>query len=226
MTPERRYNEEELLALSGIQHFFFCPRQWALIHIERQWEENALTVEGHYLHKRVDNPFFSESRDEKIITRSVPLISYRLGLYGVADVLEFIRSAEGVHLPGYEGRYQIKPVEYKRGKPKVDRRDEVQLCAQAMCLEEVFDTPILTGDFYYQEIRRRVRCDLNEDLRGLVTGLSREMHDLFVKGLTPRAEKDQKCKNCSLVDICMPDLTRKPLNVKKYIRFHVNGVND
>lgn len=217
-----RYADDELLSLSGIQHFYFCTRQWALIHIERQWEDNLRTTEGHFLHERVDDPFFNESRGDVIISRAFPLVSYRLGLYGVADVIEYIRSESGVSLPGHEGRWTMNPVEYKRGKPKIDGRDEVQLCAQAMCLEEMFDTSIETGDFYYNEIRRRIHLKLTYDLRNLVLSLSDEMHDLFRKGITPAAEASKNCKLCSLIDVCVPKLTRKKVSVENYVRKHVN----
>jgi CRISPR-associated exonuclease Cas4 len=215
------YTDEELLALSGIQHFCFCRRQWALIHVERQWEENLRTAEGHLIHQRVDNPFFNESRGDLIISRAVPLVSYALGLYGVADVVEYIRSEDGVSLPGREGLWMMRPVEYKRGKPKIDERDEVQLCAQALCLEEMFDTRIDRGDFYYNEIRRRVPLLLSAKLRERVYALSKEMHVLFAGGVTPPAEVSRKCNLCSLQNVCMPKLTKKPVSVRKYLGKHV-----
>ncbi len=131
------YRADQLLPLSGIQHFVFCRRQWALIHVERQWQENALTAEGRIMHRRADDPFFTEKRNDVIIARSVPVASYRLGLTGVCDVVEFQQSTQGVSLPGREGTYLPAPVEYKRGKEKHDHSDEAQLCAQAMCLEDM-----------------------------------------------------------------------------------------
>ncbi|HII79831.1 MAG TPA: Dna2/Cas4 domain-containing protein, partial [Methanosarcina sp.] len=125
---EKKHAEDELLSLSGIQHFHFCKRQWALIHIERQWEENLQTTEGRFLHERVDNPFLKECRGDVVLSRAFPLVSYQLGLYGMADVIEYIRSENGISLTGYEGLWKMRPVEYKRGKPKIDERDEVQLC--------------------------------------------------------------------------------------------------
>lgn len=216
-----RYTDEELLGLSGIQHFCYCRRQWALIHVERQWEENLRTAEGRLVHQRVDDPFFTESRGDLIVSRAVPLVSYTLGLYGVADVVEYLRSEGGVSLPGREGLWTMRPVEYKRGKPKIDERDEVQLCAQALCLEEMFDTRIDRGDFYYNEIRRRVPLSLSAELRERVYALSEEMHDLFAGGVTPPAEVSRKCNLCSLQNVCMPKLTKKPLSVRKYLRKHV-----
>ncbi|WP_332448735.1 CRISPR-associated protein Cas4 [Methanoculleus sp.] len=217
-----RYTDEELLALSGIQHFCFCRRQWALIHVERQWEENQRTTEGRLVHQRVDNPFFTESRGDVVISRAFPLISYTLGLYGVADVIEYTRSEDGVPLPGREGRWIMRPVEYKRGKPKIDERDEVQLCAQAICLEEMFGVHISRGDFYYNEVRRRVPLLLSAELRDRVCSLSEEMHDLFAKGVTPPADAFRKCNLCSLQNVCVPKLTKKSLSVRRYVRKHVN----
>ena len=162
------YSPDELLALSGIQHFHFCRRQWALIHIERQWQENALTVEGRLMHRQADNPFHTEVRGGQITTRSMPVASYRLGLYGVCDVVEFWPSQDGVHLAGRDGRYLPTPVEYKRGKEKQDACDEVQLCAQALCLEEMLPVQIQAGYLYYGETRRRVDVAFTEELRRLV----------------------------------------------------------
>ena len=220
MSPVR-YTDEGLLALSGIQHFCFCRRQWALIHVEQQWEESLRTAEGRLIHQRVDDPFFTESRGDVIVSRAVPLVSYVLGLYGVADVVEYLRSEDGVSLPDREGLWMMRPVEYKRGRPKIDERDEVQLCAQALCLEEMFGIHIGRGDFYYNEIRRRVPLSLSAELREQVYALSEEMHDLFARGVTPPAEVSRKCNLCSLQNICMPELTKKPLSVRKYVRKHI-----
>ena len=143
------------------------------------------------------------------------------GLYGVADVVEYIRSEDGVSLPGREGLWAMRPVEYKRGKPKIDERDEVQLCAQAICLEEMFGVRVERGDFYYNEIRRRVPLLLSPELRERVCSLSEEMHDLFAKGVTPSADASRKCNLCSLQNICMPKLTKKTLSVRTYVRKHV-----
>ncbi|MDN7026033.1 CRISPR-associated protein Cas4 [Methanoculleus sp. FWC-SCC1] len=216
-----RYTDEELLALSGIQHFCFCRRQWALIHVERQWEENLRTAEGHLIHKRVDDPFFIESRGDVVISRAFPLVSYSLGFYGVADIIEYIRSENGVSLPGHEGSWMMRPVEYKRGKPKIDERDEVQLCAQAICIEEMFDIHVGRGDFYYNEIRRRVPLRFSDELRDRVYSLSDEMHDIFAKGITPPAETSRNCSLCSLQNICMPKLTKKSPSVRRYVRKHM-----
>ena len=217
----KKYADDELLSLSGIQHFRFCKRQWALIHIERQWEDNLHTAEGHIIHERVDDPFFNESRGEVLVSRAFPLVSYNLGLNGIADVIEYTRSENGVSLPSHEGLWTMKPVEYKRGKPKIDERDEVQLCAQVMCLEEMFNVHIERADFYYNEIRRRIHLTISDDLRHLVASLAVEMHELFRNGATPAANVGNNCKLCSLVDVCIPKLTKKKISVGAYVKRHV-----
>lgn len=153
------YEDDDLLMLSGIQHFAFCPRQWGLIHIEQQWEENHLTVEGRWLHRRVDNPQAMERNRNVVHLRSVALVSHQLGFSGIADLLE-LTAAQGqdnntIEVPKYPGRWTVYPIEYKHGKPKHDEVDEVQLCAQAMCLEEMYGIEIQEGAFFYESIRRR-----------------------------------------------------------------------
>ncbi|MDK2800780.1 MAG: CRISPR-associated exonuclease Cas4 [Clostridiales bacterium] len=215
------YSEDSLLALSGIQHLAFCERQWALIHIERQWEENVRTVEGRHMHERVDNPFILESRGDLLIARSVPITSYKLGVYGIADVVEFGKLDEkssGIKLNDRKGSWLPKPVEYKRGRPKSDERDKVQLCAQAICLEEMLDVSIETGDLFYGQIRHRIKVVFNESLRVRVKELSERMHNLFTEGYTPSATSRKNCKFCSLVNLCMPKLTCKKQSVENYIK--------
>jgi len=210
------YSDDELLMISGIQHFAFCRRQWALIHIEQQWQENLLTFGGRELHERVDDPFFTEARGTVLVTRSLPIISRRLGLYGVADVVEFYRSDEGVRLRGRNGLWRPHPVEYKYGEPKIDERDMVQLCAQAFCLEELFNTSIAQGDIFYGRVRRRQKVEFDEALRQRVIELSREMHRLFEEGTTPLPEQTKACRSCSLVEICLPH-TGKRRSVRRYL---------
>lgn len=217
------YQPDELLALSGIQHFCFCRRQWALIHIERQWQENVLTVEGKLLHNRADNPFFSEVRKGIIIARSMPVSSYRLGLNGVCDVVEFTLSDDGVNLPGREGKYLPAPVEYKHGSEKYDHSDEAQLCAQAICLEEMLSIQIPTGYLYYGETRHRVEIALTTDLREFVFKMSAEMHQYFQRGYTPQVKPSKACNSCSLADLCLPELQGKVISAKKYIQMQIDG---
>jgi CRISPR-associated exonuclease Cas4 len=221
MKPE--YQPDDLLPLSGIQHFLFCRRQWALIHIERQWQENAFTAEGRILHERVDDPFFTETRRGMVTARSVPVASYRLGLSGVCDVVEFSDSPLGVRLAGREGRYTAAPVEYKRGKEKMDPCDQAQLCAQAMCLEEMLSIEIPAGYLYYRQTRRRVAVELSSELRELVAKMADEMHAYFQRGHTPRVKPSKACRSCSLADICLPALQDKVMAASKYIRQEIEG---
>lgn len=212
------YTKDDLLPLSGIQHFLFCRRQWALIHVEQQWKENALTAEGRIMHKRVDDPFFTETRNGVITVRSVPVASYRLGLSGVCDVVEFTASPDGVKLPNRERLYLPAPIEYKRGKEKHDHSDEVQLCAQAICLEEMLSTRISRGYLYYGETRHRVEIEFTSELRRLVQDMSAEMHNYFTRGYTPKVKTHKGCRSCSLADICLPVLNEKVIAASKYIK--------
>lgn len=223
------YTPDDLLPLSGIQHFLFCRRQWALIHVEMQWKENALTAEGRIMHKRVDDPFFTETRNGVVTARSVPIASYRLGLSGVCDVVEFTLlhpspkigrgdGGEGVKLPNRDGLYLAAPVEYKRGKPKRDPVDEAQLCAQAMCLEEMLSVTIPRGFLYYGETRHREEVELTTVLRTLVQEMSAEMHNYFSRGYTPKVKTSKACRSCSLADICLPKLQEKSMPASKYIK--------
>lgn len=214
----REYAPEDLLPLSGIQHFLFCRRQWALIHVERQWQDNLLTVEGRLLHKRVDAPLFTESRGGVILARAVPVASYQLGLSGVCDLVEFVQSPQGVNLPGRRGLFKPAPVEYKRGKPKMEPVDEAQLCAQAICLEEMLSVAIPGGFLYYGETRHRLEVQLTSDLRSLVRKMSDEMHAYFQRGHTPRVKTSKACRSCSLADVCLPDLQENLITASQYIQ--------
>ena len=211
------YTADELLPLSGLQHFLFCRRQWALIHVERQWQENALTAEGRIMHQRADDPFFTEVRKGVILTRSVPIASYRLGLSGVCDVVEFTQANEGVQLKGQEGFYLPAPVEYKRGKPKREPSDEAQLCAQALCLEEMLSVAIPQGYLYYGQTHHREAVLLTPELRQLVHDMAGEMHAYFGRGYTPRVKPFKGCRSCSLADVCLPVLQEKVAPASKYI---------
>jgi len=218
-------NEEDYLMLSGIQHFAFCKRQWALIHIEQQWADNVLTFEGQQLHEKADDPIIKETRGDRLISRAVPIVSHRLRVYGVADVVEFRRCAEGeggISLPLRKGRWKPYPIEYKRGKPKPDTWDELQLCVQAMCLEEMFETYIPEGALYYGEVGHRERIDLHDGLRNQATLLLNEMHELFSRGSTPEAVWASKCSRCSLHEICQPKLSGR--QASEYLRRYMTAV--
>ena len=212
MNTKAFYDEDSLLPLSGIQHFAFCERQWALIHVEHQWAESARTVEGKQLHERVNDPYFTESRGAVKTIRSVPLLSRRLGLFGFADVIEYYGLSEVDHLD------EMTIVEYKRGMPKQDDRDEVQICAQAMCLEEMLGIHLNGGYFFYGETRHRHKVLYSRELRKRVVLLSEKMHELFAKGATPPPVKGRKCCNCSMKDLCLPILGKKHTTTGKYIK--------
>ncbi len=200
------YDEDDFLLLSGIQHFHFCRRQWALIHIEQQWQENVLTLEGAYVHEVVDNPFVREKRKDKLIVRAMPVQSHELGVTGICDVVEFVRDPSGIELPGQEGRFLPVPVEYKRGKPKRDDSDRSQLVAQLMCLEEMLACELDLGYLFYDEIKHRVAVPVTRDDKEKVRKSLLEMHQYFQRRHTPKARVSPKCKNCSLHSICLPEL--------------------
>ena len=200
---------EDCLAISGLQHFRFCRRQWALIHIEEQWAENLRTVEGELLHERAHNEQLRESRGDLWVVRGLRVQSLTLGLSGQCDVVEFRRDEEnGVPLAGKAGRWLPYPVEYKRGSPKTDACDELQLCAQAMCLEEMLCCDIAEGALFYGETRRRQRVELTENLRNEVKQDAAAMHDLYRRKHTPRVRPTKGCRSCSLEELCLPRLER------------------
>jgi CRISPR-associated exonuclease Cas4 len=208
------FSEDDLLPLSGLQHLLFCERQWALIHVEQQWAENRLTQEGRVLHERVHEPA-TEARPDLIVARGLRIHCLRLGLSGEADVVEFRRAAPGpapadaasaIQLPGRPGFWQPFPVEYKRGRPKSEAWDEVQLCAQALALEEMFSVSIPSGALFYGTNRRRTAVDFTPQLRSRTEALARRMHDLYDARQTPPAQCARKCENCSLLEVCLPKL--------------------
>lgn len=203
------YAEEDYLQLSGLQHFAFCRRQWALIHIENQWAENLRTVEGDLLHTRAHDGTQRELRGDVLTLRGLTVFSPSLGLSGKCDVVEFHADPAGVPLRGEEGLWLPYPVEYKRGSPKSGNEDALQLCAQAMCLEEMLCCSIPEGSLYYGETRRRTRVPLDETLRHQVRALSKEMHQLYTRGHTPKVKPTKACGACSLKDLCLPALLRK-----------------
>lgn len=203
------YQEEEFLQLSGLQHYSFCRRQWALIHIENQWAENYRTVDGNLMHERAHDREFRERRADRIVTRSVSIFSPELGISGQCDVLEYHRSKDGIPLAGQEGLWQPYPVEYKRGEPKESNADALQLCAQAMCLENMLCCEIQEGALYYGQTRRRERVAFTPELRCQVRQLLEEMHALYRRGHTPKAKPSKSCNACSLRELCLPKLSKK-----------------
>lgn len=245
------YPDNELLPISALQHLMFCERQWGLIHLEGVWAENRLTAEGRVMHERVhDEDGSTEVRGDIRITRGLRIRSLRLGLIGVADVVEFHRvppesatpnspaattpnglattapdspparepnEIPGIPLRGAKGLWRPFPVEYKRGKPKPGNYDMVQLCAQALCLEEMLGTRIPSGALYYGQPQRRTDVPFDASLRAETEALSARLHALQTAGNTPPAHREPKCRNCSLEPQCIPSLGEKNRNAKKYL---------
>jgi len=215
------YSESDLISISALPHLVYCERRCALVHIEQAWAENRFTAEGRILHERVHGED-AESRGDVYIVRGLRLRSLSLGLSGIADVVEFHRTQiSGVTLPGKRGQWQPFPVEYKRGKPKKDLCDEVQLCGQAMCLEEMLNTKIEGGALYYGAQHKRQEVVFNVRLREEVDTLAKRLHALIESGITPKAIYEKKCDNCSLSDICMPEAGKKR-SVEKYLEQVIN----
>lgn len=236
------YDEDDLLPLSGLQHLSFCARQWGLIYLEGMWAENRLTVEGKHLHERADASGV-EVRGDLRIVRGLRIQSRRLGLAGIADVVEFRRLADatvagsataalcqlnippgqditptdGVSLPSVPGRWLPMPVEYKHGRPKAGRCDEVQLCAQALCLEEMLGVKITEAALYYGQTRRRHVVALDAALRAETEALAARMHVLERSGKTPPPEPGPKCRNCSLVELCKPESIASKGRASSYV---------
>jgi len=207
------YDEADYIMLSALQHYQFCPRQCALIHIEQQWAENRFTAEGKVLHERADSNK-SEWQGDVRIVRSLPLCSQHFGLTGKADVVEF------------HGDGAVYPVEYKRGKPKTDRCDEVQLCAQALCLEEMMDVDIGTGALFYGQQRRRKSVDFDAELRQLTEATIARVHKLIESGATPLADYAKKCEQCSLAAACLPKSCTASRSVRKYLAGMLRGIDE
>ena len=211
------YREDDFLMVSGIQHFTFCRRQWALIHIEQQWKENEHTIEGELLHKKAHDPYLAERRGDVMISRALPVYSRSLGVSGECDIVEFHRAEDGNGLHGHRGLFRVFPVEYKKGSPKESEADILQLAAQAMCLEEMLSARIEAGALYYGEIHRRNVVEITDELRKRVRDIFQEMHELYDKGYTPKVRWSKSCNACSMKDICMPKLG-KASPVRDYIR--------
>ena len=205
------YTEEDLLPLSALQHVVFCERQCALIHVEQVWDENLFTAQGRIMHERVHERD-RESRGDVRIERGVPLRSLRLGLIGKADVVEFHRIDEG--------KWQPFPVEYKRGKPKADDCDRVQLCAQALCLEEMLDVEVSSGALFYGKTRHRLDVTFDHALREKTEKAAKRVREMIQSGVNPKANYTKKCKSCSLQVHCMPKLPQKR-SVKTYLSMMV-----
>jgi CRISPR-associated exonuclease Cas4 len=210
------YIEADLLALSRIADFVFCPRRAGLHLVENIWEDNVFTAEGTRLHERTHESG-SESREGLVISRSLRIRSFRLGLAGIADVVEFHQCDAGMSLPGQEGLWRPYPIEYKRGirKDKIEYR--IQLCAQAMCLEEMLQTQVSNGALFYGKSKRRQEVVFDDALRQRTENAAKGLHDLFDSRMTPKARYQKKCQSCSLLETCMPKITGIDKDISHYL---------
>lgn len=216
---------DDYLQMSGIQHFCFCRRQWALIHLEQQWAENLRTTEGKLEHERCHNDTLTERRGGLLITRGMRVVSHRLRLSGNCDVVEFHKDAAGIPLRNSEGLWLPMPVEYKHGHSKETDADRLQLCAQAMALEEMLVCEIPQAALFYEESRRREIVPLTEELRQTTQNAADEMHQYFARHYTPKPRPAKHCNACSLKELCLPFLGRKA-DAKAYLRTHIDELTD
>lgn len=224
--------DDDLIMISALQHFLFCPRQCALIHIEKVWEENYLTAAGRTLHERVDRTG-SETRKNVHLATALNLVSKRLGIMGVADMVEFQKTDSAVNgegvtvavkLPKKSGLWKPFPIEYKRGSPKQHRADEVQLCAQALCLEEMLGVTIPAGALFYGETRRRTDVTFDDELRALTEETVKSARELLQSGVTPPPVLTKGCKACSLVDLCRPEDFCKNISAKRWMNIRIDEI--
>ncbi len=217
------YTEDEFLLLSGVQHFAFCRRQWALIHVEQQWVENVLTAEGRDEHQRVHDNKITDVRNGKITMRGLKVHSHRLGVSGECDAVEFTPAENGITLRGRDGEWTVSPVEYKHGSVKSNDCDRLQVAIQAMCLEEMFSCEIDNAYIFYFSNRRREEVFLDSEIRKQAEDTLEEMHSYMRRRYTPKVKPSNACKNCSLKDICLPELQEKRQSVSDYIEEFVGG---
>lgn len=222
MISEKREAEA---TLSALQHFAYCRRQWGLIFVERQWAENARTAEGQVFHQTAHHGPESETRGDLLILRGLRVASPALRLGGICDVVEFHRSPSGVPLMGREGLWLPYPVEYKKGSDQTRESDEVQLCGQALCLEDMLCCQIPEGSLFYGETRRRTRVAFDEPLRQRTFSLLQEMLGHMARGHTPAAKPHKGCNACSLRDVCLPKLSRTP-SVADYVHARAAEENE
>jgi len=209
---KNKYSEDQLLMISALQHLVFCERQCALIHIEQAWIENRLTAESRLMHAHVDTGNYKENGNVKV-ELSLPLRSLNLGLTGKADVVEFHYSDSR-----FKHIQNIIPIEFKHGKPKIDNCDSIQLCAQALCLEEMIGIHIAQGAIFYGKIRRRKPIIFDDTLRKETAHAAIRLHDLFESKQTPKPVYSKKCNNCSLISICMP----KTLTINRSVDYYLS----
>lgn len=214
------YQDDEMVMISALQHYQFCPRQCALIHVEQQWQENYLTAAGKVMHKRVDTQA-SSTRHDIHYAASLRIFSRRYGLIGIADMVEFHRTANeydgtgvrvAIHLKGLSNFWKPFPVEYKHGSPKVDEMDRIQLCAQALCIEEMLDIKVADGAIFYGRTHQRENVIFSEGMRKKVLDISRKIHSMISAGETPAPHYCRSCRACSMADLCLPEQKQKSVN--------------
>lgn len=221
------YSENELLPISLLADIAFCPRRAALHGIEEMWEDNLATVEGSLLHQRTHDETKSETRTGVRISRGLRLRSLIHGLVGVADIVEFHEtSTNGVALPDVRSSRIPFPVEYKRGHLRHERGFEIQLCAQAICLEEMLGVKIPAGAIFYGKTHRRLDVEFNEELRRETAETARRLHELIKAGKTPSAVYTEKCESCSIKDSCMPKMSDKYRSVDRYVHKMTEGEDE
>lgn len=213
-------DQDDYLMMSGIQHFSFCRRQWALIHLEQQWSENLRTVEGRLLHERCHDDSLREKRGDLLIVRGMRVISHRLRLSGSCDIVEFHADPNGITLQQEPGLWRPVPVEYKHGAPKTNNADRLQLCAQVMALEEMLVCDIPQGVLFYAEPHRREQVELTPELRQETQSIADEMNGYFSRGYTPKVKPGKRCNACSLKELCLPALYRR-VDAADYIQKHL-----
>ncbi len=219
----KKYSEDNFLQLSGIQHFVFCRRQWALIVIEQVWIENYLTLDGRIMHENAHDGLKLERRGDLLVCRGLPVSSHFLGLSGICDVVEFKKTIDpqGVFIHGLDGKYLATPIEYKRGKIKIGQEDEMQVAAQTMALEEMLSASIKEAFIFYGQHQRRHKVNIESEIRQKVKSIVDEMHEYAERAYVPKVKLQEKCRACSLYNICLPQLYSS-MKVDSYIEEYAN----
>lgn len=220
------YSEDDFLKLSGIQHFVFCKRQWALIHIEQQWEENILTAEGRDDHARVHDNQEKDYRDGKITIRGLRVSSKELGISGECDAVEFAQVSDGIVLKNHKGQWSVTPIEYKHGTTKSNDCDRLQVVIQAMCLEEMFSYKIENAYVFYFKNRRREEVTITDEIKDEAKKILEEMHLYMARKYTPKVKQSKRCNSCSLKDVCLPELQKNKLSVADYVNNYTKDICD
>ncbi|MDO4605689.1 MAG: CRISPR-associated protein Cas4 [Helcococcus sp.] len=213
-------NEEDYLYLSGICHYAFCKRNFSLIYLDDYWHDNIYTIEGIMNHQKADNPFIKEKRKDKFISRAMPVTSHKLKLAGKLDIVEFYKDSKGVKINGKKGNWMPYIIEYKRDKADLFS-NKIQLCAEVIALEETLNIEITTSCLYSYKKKRRQEITIDYKLREYTINIAKDMNESFDKKIYHKAKKSNKCKSCSLIDYCMPKISQRNKNVKKYLESYL-----